>query len=398
MKRETIVLADDSETAVYGAGVSPDEVAVIEEISPLDLGLGALSVKKRPKAKDMANFYQGIVECLNIGTSMVDSMGIVSMQQPSPYFRGIIGDMMREMRGGKTMSDTMTKYPDIFTESTIAILRAGESSGDLKGVMSALALYEERSATIMSKLKGGMTYPIVVMVVSFIAVMFISIKLIPTMAKQYASFDAELPVMTQWVMKFSDLVRTSPLFWVIMVGGFVYAYTKRRTIMGSRIMSKIMISAPIMGPLYRKMLIAKMFRVLSMLLAGGTRIGRAFEITAIASGHPEIRDALLETGQRVIAGDDLHVAFSYNQKIFGKDAPRILAFLRLASHTGAAGPILTRVANAAEAEVEGQAEVVNKLIEPIMLALLSVVIGGIIFAVYFPLFNLGQVVFNKGRH
>ncbi len=393
-KRETVVLSDDSETALLGAGVSADEIVTVEEISPLDLGLAALKVRKRPSSKNMADFYQGIVECLGIGTSMVDSMGIVAMQQPSPYFRGVIGEMMRDMRSGKAMSDSMTKFPNIFTESTIAILRAGETSGDLKGVMSALAIYEERSALIASKLKGGLTYPIVVAIMSFISVMFISIKLIPAMAKQYASFNAELPLMTQIVVKFSDIVRHQPMFWVILFGLGTYIFTKRGQIMQSRYMLKFMISAPVMGPLYRKMLIARMFRVLSMLLAGGTRIGRAFEITAIATGHPEMRDALLETGQRIIAGDDLHVAFSYNQKIFGKDSPKILAYLRLASHTGAAGPILTRVANAAEAEVESQADVVNKLIEPLMLAMLSVVIGGIIFAVYFPLFNLGQVVFK----
>jgi len=219
------------------------------------------------------------------------------------------------------------------------------------------------------------------------------------MAAQYASFHAELPLMTRIVIQFSNLVRTQPWFWVILFAIGIYIYAKRSQIMNSALMGRVMLGAPVMGRLYRKVLIAKMFRVLSMLLAGGTRIGRAFEITAIATGNAEMRDALLDTGQRVIAGDDLHVAFSYNQKIFGKDAPKILAFLRLASHTGSAGPILTRVASAAETEVEGQADVVNKLLEPLMLAVLSVVIGGIVFAVYFPLFNLGQVVFQQsGMH
>jgi len=394
-KRETVVLAEDSETALLGAGVSADEVVTVEEISPMDLGLAALSIKKRPTSKDLANFYQGVVECLNIGTSMVDSMGIVAMQQPSPYFRGVIGEMIRDMRSGHPMSDSMTKFPQVFTESSVAILRAGETSGDLKSVMTSLATYEERSALIQGKLKGGMTYPIVVGVMSFICVMFVSIKLIPALAAQYKSLNAELPLMTRIVMKFSDFIRTQPLFWVAFLCAIVYIYSKRTQIMNSNLMSRFMLNAPVLGRLYRKMLIARMFRVLSLLLTGGTRIGRAFEITAIATGHPELRDALLDTGQRVIAGDDLHVAFSYNQKIFGKDAPKILAFLRLAAHTGAAGPILTRVAAASEAEVEAQAEVVNKLIEPLMLAMLSVVVGGIIFAVYFPMFNLGTVVFKQ---
>jgi type II secretory pathway component PulF len=396
-KRETIVYATDSETAVFGAGVTHDETVTIEELSPMDLGLGALKIKKLPKSKEMAEFYEGIVECLNIGTSMVDSMGIVSMQQPSPYFRGIIGEMIRDLRAGKVLSDTMSQFPDVFTESTVAIIRAGETNGDLKPVMLSLATYEKRASIIQSKLKGGMTYPIIVAVMAFLCVMFVSLKLMPEMAKQYKAFGAELPLATKICMGFSDLVRTQPLFWAVCGGLFFYVYFKRRAIMGSRAMANLMIMAPIIGPLYRRMLVARMFRVLAMLLNNGTRIGRAFEITAIATGHHQMRDALLNTGQRVIAGDNLYVAFSYNQKIFGKEAPKILAFLRLASHTGDAAPILTRVATAAEDEVEAQAEIVNKLMEPVMMGLLSVVVGGILFAVYFPLFNLGQVVLKGNK-
>jgi type IV pilus assembly protein PilC len=225
--------------------------------------------------------------------------------------------------------------------------------------------------------------------------MFVSLKLIPAMAQQYKSFNAELPLMTKIVMGFSDAVRHQPLVWVGSALVVFFVISKRKQIMESKAMGHIMLHAPILGPLYRKMLIARMFRVLSMLLNNGTRIGRAFEITAIATGHPEMRDALLDTGKRVIGGDDLHVAFSYNQHIFGKEATKTLAFLRLASHTGDAAPILSRMANAAEDEVEAQAEVVNKLMEPLMLAILSVVVGGILFAVYFPMFNLGTVVFKQ---
>jgi type II secretory pathway component PulF len=394
-KRETIVKTEDEETATLGAGVTHDDVVKVEKISPMDLGLGALGVNKRPTSKDLADFYEGIIECIGIGTGMVESMGIVSMQQPSPYFRGIIGEMMRDMRSGKTMSDSMSKYPDVFTESSVAILRAGETNGDLKPVLQSLATYEKRSALIAGKIKSGMTYPAIVAVMAFICVMFVSVKLIPAMAAQYKSFNADLPLITKIVMGFSDLVRGSPLFWLISIGVVAYIVSKRRQIMNSKAMGKFMLNAPVIGPLYRKMLIAKVFRVLSMLLTNGTRIGRAFEITALASGHPEMRAALLDTGQRVIAGDDIHVAFAYNQHIFGKDAAKILAFLRLAAHTGSAGPILTRVANAAEDEVEAQAEIVNKLMEPLMLGVLAIVVGGIIFAVYYPMFNLGSVVMKQ---
>jgi len=396
-KRETIVYATDAETATFGAGVTHDEIVTLTEISPMDLGLGALKIKKLPKAKEMAEFYEGIVECLNIGTSMVDSMGIVSMQQPSPYFRGIIGEMIRDLRAGKVLSDTMSQFADVFNESTVAIIRAGETNGDLKPVLLSLATYEKRTSIIQGKLKGGMTYPIIVAIMAFLCVMFVSLKLMPEMAKQYKAFGAELPLATKMCMGFSDLVRHQPVFWIVSIALFLYIYVKRREIMGSRIMADIMIKAPILGPLYRRMLVAKMFRVLAMLLNNGTRIGRAFEITALATGHHQMRDALLNTGQRVIAGDNLYVAFSYNQQIFGNEAPKILAFLRLASHTGDAAPILTRVANAAEDEVEAQAEVVNKLMEPVMMAMLSVVVGGILFAVYFPLFNLGQVVLKGNK-
>ena len=394
-KRETIVLSEDEETAMLGAGVTHDEVVKVEKISAMDLGLGALSVNQRPNSKNLADFYEGIIECIGIGTSMVESMGIVSMQQPSPYFRGVIGEMMRDLRSGKTMSDSMTKYPDIFTESTIAILRAGETNGDLKPVLQSLATYERRSALIGSKIKSGMTYPAIVAVMAFLCVMFVSIKLIPAMAQQYKSFNAQLPLITRIVMGFSDLIRTQPLFWLASILTVVFIYSKRKQIANSKRATKLVLQIPVMGPLYRKMLIAKMLRVLSMLLTNGTRIGRAFEITALASGHPEMRAALLDTGQRVIAGDDIHVAFAYNQHIFGKDATKILAFLRLAAHTGSAGPILTRVANAAEDEVEAQAEIVNKLMEPLMLGVLAVVVGGIIFAVYYPMFNLGTVVMKQ---
>ncbi len=394
-KRECLVLADSVEEAIMGAGVSTDEVAETESISKMDLGLGALKVNKKPNSRDMANFYEGIVECLSIGTSMVESLGIVSLQQPSPYFRGVIGSIMKDIRGGQTVSDALSQHPEVFSEATVSIVRAGETSGDLKGVMAQLARYEDRTARLEGKLKGGLTYPAVVAVMTFISVMFISIKLIPAITAQYKNFHAELPMMTKVVIAFSDLVRTQPLFWVALVVTGVYIWSRRSDLMRSPLLFKMMLRFPVVGNLYRKMLLARMFRVLSMLLEGGARIGRSFEIAALTTGSQEIRAALLNTGQRVTAGAELHVAFSHNQHIFGKDASRILAFLRLATHTGTPGPILTRVADATEAEAEAQADVVNKLMEPLLLAMLSVVIGGIIFAVYFPLFNLGQVVFKS---
>lgn len=394
-KRMSLVLADSVEEAVLGAGVSSDEVAEAEQISQMDLGLGALKVNKRPGSRDMANFYEGIVDCLNIGTGLVESLGIVTLQQSSPFFRGVIGGIIRDIRSGQSVSDAMAVYPDVFPESTVAIIRAGETSGDLKGVFSQLGRYEERTARVQSKMKGGLTYPAVVAVLTFISVMFISIKLIPAVTAQYKSFNAELPMATKVVIAFSDLVRHQPMFWVIFIGLSLYIWSRRGDILNSQLAFKTMLRFPVMGTLYRKMLLARMFRVLAMLLSGGARIGRSFEIAALTTGSNEFRKALLSTGQHVTAGASLHVAFAHNQAIFGADASRILAFLRLASHTGAAAPILTKIADATEQEVEAQADVLNKLLEPLLLAMLSIVIGGIIFAVYFPLFNLGQVVFKS---
>lgn len=394
-KREVIVYTESPETAAFGAGVSPEETVTVDTISAMDLGLDALKIKKRPTSKDLASFYEGLLDCIHIGTSVVDSLGIVSMQQSSPYFRGIIGEMMRDLRGGITMADSMSKYPEVFTEATVAIMRAGEGSGDIGPVLTSLSQYERRSSLIAGKIKAGLVYPAIVLVMAFVCIMFVSIKLIPAMAAQYASFNAELPLATRVVMGFSDMVRHQPLFWVACIIVVVLLYSKRQKIMGSDFMARAMLKMPAMGNLYRKVLVARMFRVLSMLLHNGTRIGRAFEITALATGHPVMRDAVLDTGRRIIAGDDLHIAFSYNQHIFGSDSARLLAFLRMAAHTGDAAPILTRIATASEDEVEKQADMVNKLIEPLLLALLSVVVGGIIFAVYFPMFNLGTVVFKQ---
>jgi len=353
-----------------------------------------ISAYKSPNAADLADFYDGLVQCLNIGTTMVESLGIVSVQQPSPYFRGVIGRIVHDMSAGVSMSEAMGKHPRVFSKPTIAIIRAGETSGDLKSVLSALARSEERYNRIASKIRGAMYYPAIVCVVTFLAVMFIGIKLVPQISKMYDSFHATLPLPTKMVLWFSQMARTQPLFWVILVGGIIYLAMNLKRIMESDFFIRLALRIPVLGELMRKTMIARAFRVLSMLLSGGIRVGTAFEITALATGFSDFRNSFLDSGKRIVSGDELHIAFTHNKHLFGSNGDRYIAYLRLAAHTGAAGDILNRVAANLEDDIEKQTDVLQRLIEPLLLGMIAVIVGGVILAVYYPIFNLGSVL-NK---
>jgi type IV pilus assembly protein PilC len=393
-KRSMIVYCEDHETAILAAGVSPEEFAEVAPISPWDLGLQGLSLRRLPKAKEMAMFYEGVVDCLSIGTGLVDSLGIISQQQPSPYFRGVIGQLISDLRRGISISDAFVKHNRIFPPATVAVIKAGETSGDLVGVFRSLAFSEARSGKIFDKVKASLTYPAIVLVMTMFLVYYITTKVVPMVSKQYASFNAELPKITLFVVKISDIMQSRYFLPpVILVLWLLYA--KRRLILDSDWFQRMLLATPILGNMLRKMILARIFRALSMLLTGGVRIARAFEIASMVAESREYQTSLQGVGQRLVSGDELHIAFTRFQTIFGKDSTRVIAFLRLASHTGNAAPILEKLASGFEDEVERQADILQQLLEPLMMAGLSLMVGGVIFAAYYPIFNLGQVVLKN---
>jgi len=390
--REVVVLAERKDIALKGCGISKEEVAEISKINPLDLGTDLIKAYKNPNAAQLSDFYDSLVQCLNIGTTMVESLSIVSLQQDSPLFRGVIGQIIHDLSVGISLSEAMAKFPRVFSKPTLAIIKAGETSGDLKTVLYTLARSEERYNRILGKIKGALYYPAIVLVTTFISVMFIGLKLVPQLEALYKNFDATLPLATKMVLWFSVMARTQPLFWIILIGSIVTLIYKYKDIIESDWFIRFSLKLPIFGEIFRKSMIARAFRVLSMLLNSGVRVKSAFDITAMATGFSDFKKSIEDSGQKIVSGEELHIAFTYNKEIFGKDSDRFIAFLRLAAHTGAAGDILSRVANTLDDDVEKKTDVIQRLLEPILLGIIAVIVGGVIIAVYYPIFNLGSAL------
>ena len=391
-QRSALVLAEDEEIAALGAGVSTDEVARIDAADLLETGLSGLRAGRLPGARDMAGFYQVLHDCLRIGMVLPAALEMAGAQQAVPRLGGVIGQLIRDVRSGSTLSDAVRRHPDVFDQTAAGLIQAGEVSDDLEGVFGTLAKSAHRRGQLVAQLKKSAAYPCAVLVLMVVVMLYVSVTLVPSMARTYEQFGADLPWITQLVVTISALIRGEPMLWIGVGGIVALAWTNRDRIATSRLFQDATESFPVLGNLLGQLRQARVLRTLGMMLGAGVRTPEAFELAAVSAGHTRMAAALRDISERVTRGEELSHAFAHNQQAFGVDGPRLVAFLRVSSRVGKPDAVLNQMAEEAELSVERTASVLDKLLEPVLLAILAVGVGGLLFAVYFPLFNLGSTI------
>jgi type IV pilus assembly protein PilC len=336
-------------------------------------------------SKDLAIFTRQFSVMIDAGLPLVQCLEILGSQQENKTFAKVLQQTRMDVEGGASLADAMRKQPKAFDDLYTNMIAAGEAGGILDTILKRLATYIEKNVKLKAMVKGAMVYPVAVISIAGIVITVILWKVIPTFAAMFEGLGAQLPLPTRFVISLSNwLVRLLPF---IVVGGVLLVVAFKRyyaTHSGRRVVDGVVLKAPIFGTLMRKIAVARFCRTLSTLISSGVPILDGLEITARTAGNAIVEDAIMAVRKGVEGG--LTVAQPLKES--GVFPPMVVQMIGVGEQTGALDAMLSKIADFYEEEVDQAVSNLLTLMEPVMILFLGISVGGIIVAMYLPLFDL----------
>lgn len=365
-------------------GISP--IKVVKKSQPL-FGGG----KGKPIVpKDIAMFSRQIAVMMKSGVPLVQSFEIIGRGNEKPLVQDLLLSIKADVESGNTMADSLRKNPKYFDDLFCDLVDAGEQSGSLETMLDRIATYKEKTEALKSKIKKALNYPIAVVLIAVIVTSILLVKVVPQFQDIFQGFGADLPAFTLFVIKISEFLQES--WWMFLFGiiGFVFIY--RKILQSSKKardrQDKALLRAPVVGPLLHKAAVAKFARTLSTTFAAGVPLVEALESAAGASGNALYRDAILKIRDDVTTGMQMNLAMQ-STGIFPNMVVQMIA---IGEESGSIDAMLSKVADIYEQEVDDAVDGLSALLEPLIMSVLGVLVGGLIIAMYLPIFQMGAVV------
>ena len=336
-------------------------------------------------SKDLAIFTRQFSVMIDAGLPLVQCLEILGGQQENKTFAKVLQQTRMDVEGGASLADAMRKHPKAFDDLYTNMIAAGEAGGILDTILKRLATYIEKNVKLKAQVKGAMVYPVAVISIAGIVITVILWKVIPTFAAMFEGLSAELPLPTRFVIALSNwLVRLLPF---IVVGSVLLVIAFKRyyaTHSGRRVVDGVVLKAPIFGTLMRKIAVARFCRTLSTLISSGVPILDGLEITARTAGNAIVEDAIMIVRKGVEGG----LTVAQPLKETGVFPPMVVQMIGVGEQTGALDAMLSKIADFYEEEVDQAVANLLTLMEPVMILFLGISVGGIIVAMYLPLFDL----------
>jgi type IV pilus assembly protein PilC len=359
-------------------------------IMPLKIKKRRMSAGKSIKPKDMAIFTRQLATMMKAGVPLLQAFDIVGRGNPNPSVTRLLNDIRNDVETGTSLSVAFRKYPLYFDNLYCNLVEAGEAAGILDQLLDRLAVYMEKTEAMKSKIKSALMYPISVLVVAFVVTAVIMIFVVPAFKEVFSNFGADLPGPTLAVIAMSEIF--VQYWWLIFggIGGGVYFFMQawRRNKKMQVIMDRIMLKVPIFGVLVEKSCIARWTRTLSTMFAAGVPLVEALDSVGGAAGNAVYEIATVKIQQEVSTGTALTQAMT-NVNLFPS---MVLQMCAIGEESGSIDHMLGKSADFYESEVDDMVAGISSLMEPIIIVILGTVIGGIVVAMYLPIFKLGQVV------
>jgi type IV pilus assembly protein PilC len=347
-----------------------------------------LPFKKKITVKDMGVFTRQFSTMINAGLPMVQCLDILSAQADKPEFKRIISQVTSDVEGGSTLAEALAKHP-VFTQLYVNMVEAGEAGGILDQILNRLAVYLEKAEALQRKVKAALTYPTVVAVVAISASVFMLMFIIPTFAKMFTDFGGDLPLPTKIVMGLSNFLRNQWYILLIVIGGAAFGLKRfLATETGKEKMDRFSLKVPVLGTVIRKSAIARFTRTLGTLISSGVPILAGLDITARTAGNKVVEKAIYATRESISQGDT--IAEPLRQS--GVFPPMVTQMIGVGEQTGALDEMLDKIANFYDSEVDTAVEQLTAVIEPVMIVLMGVLVGGMLISMYLPMFKLINVV------
>ncbi len=360
-------------------------VNVREQPKALSFSFGRASIKTR----DIVIFTRQFATMINAGLPLVQSLDILAKQTENPALGDVTRQVVFDVESGHTLADAFSKHPKAFTELYVNMVAAGEAGGILDTILMRLATFLEKSDALIRKVKGAMVYPGVIFSVAGIAVATLLIFVIPTFQKMFASVGMELPLPTRIVIGMSDFLINYWWVLILMIAGGVYGFRQYyATSDGRKKVDQMMLNAPVLGDLLRKSAVSRFTRTLGTLISSGVSILDGLEITAKTAGNRVIHDAVMESRNSIAGGETIAGPLE-KSKVF---PPMVISMIAVGEQTGGLDEMLSKIADFYDEEVDVAVSALLSLMEPMMIVVLGVIVGGMVVAMYLPIFDMMNAV------
>ncbi|MFW2421928.1 MAG: type II secretion system F family protein [Porticoccaceae bacterium] len=345
---------------------------------------------KSIKASDIAILTRQLATMMRAGIPLVQSFDVVADGLDNPSLARVVRQLRDDVSAGSSFTQALQKHPKLFDPLYCNLIAAGESSGSLETMLSRVATYREKTEQLKAKIKKALAYPVFVVLVAVVVTSILLIKVVPVFAETFASFGAELPPFTRMVMSLSEWLQQS--WWAVALFSafFVWVFNtaRRRSAHAAYILDQLILKLPIVGPILEKAIVARFSRTLATTFAAGVPLVEALESVAEAAGNLHYRNHILLIREDVTTGIALHRAVRSRQ-IFPSLLEQMTA---IGEESGALDEMLEKTAEHFEQSVDNSVDSLTALLEPMIMAVLGIVVGGLLFAMYLPIFQLGSIV------
>jgi len=339
--------------------------------------------------KETAVFTRQLATMIDAGLPLVQSLEIQASQQENPFFKKILTEVKTEVEGGATFSDALRKHPKAFDELYTNLVTAGEIGGMLDVILNRLSQYMEKSIALKKRVKSAMVYPASIVCISIAIIILLLLKVIPVFEKMFRGFGEALPAPTQIIINLSHMVQDH--IGKIILGAIVFIILLRKyyqTDQGRLLIDRAVLKAPVFGPLILKIATARFSRTLGTLVSSGVPILDGLQITAKTSGNKVVENAIMETRVSISEGKTIAEPLEDSTVFSGM----VVQMISVGESTGSLDAMLNKIADFYDEEVDSTVAALTSLLEPMMMVILGVMIGGMMIAMYLPIFKMASVV------
>ena len=362
-------------------GIEPKKI----KPKPKDLFENVKFLQPKVTEKDIVVMTRQFATMIDAGLPLVQCLEILFSQQDNKTFKRILKNIKEDVEEGSTFADALKQHPDVFDDLFVNLVAAGEIGGILDIILNRLAAYIEKAAKLKKKVKGAMTYPIVVMVIAVLVVAVILIFVIPVFQSMFADFGKALPVPTQMVVKMSKFLKSYILYIVVGFVLLIFAFRRfYKTDKGRALVDKLVLKVPVFGMLLRKVAVAKFTRTLGTMISSGVPILDSLDIVAATAGNMTIEEAIRETRQSISEGRTIAEPLA-DSEVFPS---MVVQMISVGEATGALDTMLGKIADFYDDEVDAAVDALTAMLEPFMMVFLGGTIGGLVVSMYLPIFQM----------
>lgn len=345
---------------------------------------------KKITSEDIALFARQLATMLQAGIPMVQCFDIIGNGHDKPSMQKLVLAVKADIESGTSLHEALGKHPLYFDDLFVNLVEAGEQAGALETLLDKIATYKEKTEALKKKIKKALFYPAAVMAVAVIVTTILLIFVIPQFESLFKGFGADLPAFTQMVIDLSKFVQESGMYIAVVVGlaGYAFFYFKKRSRPMRRFLDRMLLKAPVIGPIMVKAAIARYARTLSTMFAAGVPLVEALQSVAGATGNIVYEEAVLKIRDDVSTGQRLQRSMEQTS-LFPN---MVIQMIAVGEESGSLDSMAAKVADFYEADVDAAVDAMSSLIEPLIMAILGVLVGGLVIAMYLPIFKLGAVV------